>query len=228
MRWCVYILRDPRDHAVRYVGWTSQALPARLARHLYEARRVVNHRCNWLRSLLALGLAPTIHVIERGRGDEWAVRERYWIARFRSIGADLVNGTDGGEGAAGARRSPETRARISRAARGRVLSVEGRAAHGAGQRARWSREEERSAQARRMRAVAGRSTWRENVTSAAQRNARRGEASIGARLTEADVVEIRRVAASHGRGSGVALAQRYGVSKSTICDILARRTWRHV
>lgn len=54
----------------------------------------------------------------------------------------------------------------------------------------------------------------------------RGEAHANAKLTTVQVLEIRRL-----RSEGVlsrALAQKYGISKRCINDIIARDTWKHL
>lgn len=126
--WFVYLLRDPRDNAIRYVGWTLLAPDERLREHLRERQRNNrHHRARWIKCLARLQLAPTIHVVQRGRGDGWADAERKWIARCRADGCDLVNGTDGGEGVPGHRHSEETRRRLSEIMRGReVPALQGR------------------------------------------------------------------------------------------------------
>lgn len=48
-----------------------------------------------------------------------------------------------------------------------------------------------------------------------------------ARLTEAEVVVIRELFAT-GKWSHQALAERYNVARTTISDILHRRTWKHL
>ena len=54
----------------------------------------------------------------------------------------------------------------------------------------------------------------------------RGESHGGAKLTEEKVIEIRR---RHGDGEAVkALAAEFGVSSSTVSNIIARRIWKHV
>lgn len=54
----------------------------------------------------------------------------------------------------------------------------------------------------------------------------RGAAHHGAKLTDADVVEIR--AARRAGESVDVLATRFGVSRATISHIATRRTWKHV
>jgi hypothetical protein len=96
--------------------------------------------------LLSLGCRPIIEVIDEVEGDGNEA-ERAWIVTYRLEGHNLVNATDGGEGGtpseevrkklvdAAYRRpppSPETRAKISAAGRGRVVSAETRARISAG------------------------------------------------------------------------------------------------
>jgi uncharacterized protein YjcR len=50
---------------------------------------------------------------------------------------------------------------------------------------------------------------------------------FGARLTESDVLAIRR-AYAEGNTTQDLLANRYGVSQSTINAVLQRRTWKDV
>lgn len=54
----------------------------------------------------------------------------------------------------------------------------------------------------------------------------RGSALTQAKLTEADVAIIR--AATTGYGTGVRLAERYGISQSAISSIRKGKCWKHV
>lgn len=53
----------------------------------------------------------------------------------------------------------------------------------------------------------------------------RGSSNSDAKLSEADVLDIRRRAASERQ---VSLAIEYGVSASNISNIIARRIWKHI
>jgi len=110
----VYALKDP-DGAVRYIGWSIYP-QKRLLTHIRVAKsgREVNHRTNWILSLAAKGLTPTLDVIEENVID-FSRRERFWIAYFRSLGARLTNGTEGGEGMLGHRMSGRTKKALSEA-----------------------------------------------------------------------------------------------------------------
>ena len=96
-----YLLLCPESGAVRYVGITKAPLKWRLNNHLSEARcgRKPSRRCAWIQSLLRRGLAPNIqHDVDVPDGANWEEVERERIAFFKAIGADLVNGTEGGIG----------------------------------------------------------------------------------------------------------------------------------
>jgi hypothetical protein len=128
----IYALCDPETHAVRYVGFTSKTLEERLRGHLKE--RKTCHRKNWIKSVVARGLKPEISVIEEFFDANWQERERYWIAYYRSIGSDLVNGTDGGDGIPNP--TEEVRRKISLGQLGRIQTPEHRRKNGDANRGR--------------------------------------------------------------------------------------------
>lgn len=57
----------------------------------------------------------------------------------------------------------------------------------------------------------------------AKRIGMRGQSQWQSKLTESDVIEIRK-----SKLSGLELSEKYGVSKQTICGIMKRRSWKHV
>jgi hypothetical protein len=60
-------------------------------------------------------------------------------------------------------------------------------------------------------------------------NAARGMRQGSAKITDDTVLEIRRRYIHHDRRNGAsAMARRYGISKSSVFNILTKRTWRHV
>jgi len=118
--WVIYVLVDPRNGKIRYVGKTVEP-QKRVRWHMNEAAnsRDNSYRLNWLRSLAAANLKPTMTIVETGIGD-WERAERQWIKKYQVEGAELVNGTPGGEGwTAGMRRSEENRAKVSASKRGK-------------------------------------------------------------------------------------------------------------
>jgi len=111
----IYALCDPETHGVRYVGQTIQKVEDRFKRHLKDRHH--NHKTAWIKSLQSRGLAPELIIIEYADDSCWQEREMYWIAYYRSIGVNLVNSTDGGDG--GLNPSPETRLKRSQSLTGR-------------------------------------------------------------------------------------------------------------
>ncbi len=120
--WFIYVLFDPRDGFVRYVGWTTSPR-VRLRDHV-KPSRLVGHqaRDRWIAKLVSSGLTPTMAVIEVGHG-LWAAAERKWIAYFRFFGAELLNHTDGGEGTPGRQHTQATKAAMSAKRKGRKPSA---------------------------------------------------------------------------------------------------------
>lgn len=113
--WAIYTLLEPGTNDIRYVGVTHRAPRQRLCEHISKANcraRGRSHRECWIRSLLKRGLRPAVEVIERGEGEAWPEVEMKWIAIYRSLGARLVNATDGGDGTSGHKWSAEERAAI--------------------------------------------------------------------------------------------------------------------
>lgn len=133
--WEIYTLSDPRTLRARYVGVTFVGGAARCRSHCDNALKGRTHRDYWIRSLLRLGYRPIYLVLEYGQGVGWQDRERFWIAIHRKF-CDLTNLTDGGEGTPGHRCSPETRAKIGAASKGRPYSSETRAKMGAANKGR--------------------------------------------------------------------------------------------
>lgn len=107
--WTIYALVDPTTTTVRYIGWTTSKLAKRLSSHKSECLRRKSdgtwythyYRVNWLRQLYLAGTPPIIQSVEVGCGLGAAEAEQKWIKYYREQGANLVNGTDGGEGAVG-------------------------------------------------------------------------------------------------------------------------------
>lgn len=121
MKTAIYGLADPRDGQLRYVGKTVGPLARRLGRHLNASSRRKNRKDRWIANLIAKDLRPEIFEIEVA--DDWVEAERFWIAYFRAIGADLVNHTSGGEGEPGFRVAEDTKRRISIGNKGKPKSA---------------------------------------------------------------------------------------------------------
>lgn len=125
----IYGLVDPRNSQLRYIGQSSTSLD-RPSRHWRTKRfREANDHCHcWVRNVLSSGQKPSIVVIQVF--DDFEIlndAEIFWIAYFRKAGHRLTNMTDGGGGTRGVpsawkgkELSPEHRAKIGKASKGRI------------------------------------------------------------------------------------------------------------
>lgn len=98
--WLIYILCDPRIGdavtRIRYVG-STQNTALRLRQHLKKPPRACP-RTEWIKALRPL--RPILEVVDTASAD-WEDVEREWIRRYRQMGCDLFNVTDGGLGGVG-------------------------------------------------------------------------------------------------------------------------------
>jgi GIY-YIG catalytic domain-containing protein len=97
---------------IRYIGKANDPYQ-RFERHLNTKEKC--HRGNWIRSLPARGLSLQLEILDEVPEAEWQFWETEYIRVFRAIGFNLVNETDGGDGASvgnkfnlGRKHSPET------------------------------------------------------------------------------------------------------------------------
>jgi group I intron endonuclease len=112
----IYVLIDPRNNELRYVGLTTQPLAKRFHNHLDSARRgASSHVYNWMRQVMETGQVPLIVQIESCDSlEELCEREVDFMAYFKSIGCRLTNQAKGGSrGMAGFKHSEETCAKMS-------------------------------------------------------------------------------------------------------------------
>lgn len=220
----IYVLVDPISQEVRYVGKTIKCLSDRLRVHIWAAKRGnKTHRCNWIRSLLNAGLEPAIREIEMVDGD-WAAREQFWIAKFKSEGVRLTNATAGGEGWHGLKHSAETKRKIGDAQRGKTIPPEARKKQAAAMSGRTLSDEHR---AKVSAALIGRVVGPEvKAKLSAQRKGVpfpqcAGERNGRAVLTRAQADEIRN---SSGPVKRFVLA--YGITDTTAYNIRKGVLWK--
>lgn len=119
MKVCIYVLKDPQDGSVRYVGKSNETrVSKRLNEHCQAKRLKVNrYKENWIKSLLLVDLKPVLEIIETCTSRNWQHREKYWIKYYRKLSGNLTNDTDGGNGSLCIRsrkHSVENREKISR------------------------------------------------------------------------------------------------------------------
>ena len=124
---CVYeITHKDSPRIVRYVGITKHDnIEIRMRSHLAASKRKTSKFYIWLREN-ADGAVIT-KVTDNLSWDEACLEERTRIAELRNAGVNLLNSTNGGDGAFGVVQSEEHRAKISSSNKGRVFSEEHRA-----------------------------------------------------------------------------------------------------
>lgn len=129
----IYTLSDPITGKTRYVG-KAKELSKRIRNHYKPSNlKQKTHKNNWLVFLLKNNLRVVVSIIEICEDDNRLNEcEKKWISYFKSIGYDLTNGTDGGDGGkmsdesikkmikkkTGKKMSEETKLKISKAHKG--------------------------------------------------------------------------------------------------------------
>ena len=122
----IYGLIDPRTNLIAYIGQTTLSLELRLKAHInsINSKKDKSKRKNWISSIVNSGKKICIELIDEVPKCDWEFWERHYIKLFKSCGAKLYNGTDGGNGILtqrlfdskkGQKQSPE-RAELSRKA----------------------------------------------------------------------------------------------------------------
>lgn len=114
------------DHEYRYVGKTTQALKVRFGQHLTAARA----GRPWAVSKWIMKHGPeNIRVCVLATFDKTSIewiddRETFYIAQYRDlIEKENLNLTDGGDGSAGYKHTPETLAKLSAAKKGKKYTL---------------------------------------------------------------------------------------------------------
>lgn len=111
----IYLLCEPDGETPRYIGKANNPWK-RAEGHVKEALGGKNtHKCCWIRKLFKQGQSFVTMVLEKVTEDKWQERESHWIAHYRSLGYEICNATDGGEGLKNP--SEETRKKIAEEAR---------------------------------------------------------------------------------------------------------------
>jgi hypothetical protein len=121
MKTNIYVLIDPRNNSIKYLGKTIKSLNKRLSSHMIDNSK--SKKSSWIKSLKSQNLKPIIQLVDVVEND-WEFWEEYWITNIKMLGIDLLNHTNGGEGMYGYIPTQETREKWSKAFKGRKKSKE--------------------------------------------------------------------------------------------------------
>lgn len=95
IKYYIYTLLHPITKEIRYVGFTSKP-DIRLKQHIIL--RYKDHKTNWIKSMLAIGLQPEMKIIDEvACKDEALELEKSYIRNLKLLGIRLTNSTIGGE-----------------------------------------------------------------------------------------------------------------------------------
>lgn len=208
----LYVISFPNGK--EYVGMTRKNTRSRLLNHIAQAKRGSKQAVHCaMRKYQNGGIVASVEKAVFCASVDDLGRDEYLSILFkRRKGITLYNMTEGGEGRSGYLVSDETKKKIS-IANSKKKNCEARAA---GVKTESARE--------RMSASAKRSWTDERKEYAASQ--RRGSLAWQAKLTECDVVEIRKMLSVGD--SCAAISRIYKVTPECISRIKIGKSWSHV
>jgi predicted GIY-YIG superfamily endonuclease len=112
----IYVLIDPRDDRVKYVGQTRDP-KSRMWNHISNRARLP-----FVQELYTEGLRPRLTVVQQCALEIADEREAWWIQHYRTLGEPLVNRTNGGRGVPGWVHPEDARVKIRMANSRRVYT----------------------------------------------------------------------------------------------------------
>lgn len=94
----IYALKDPRTDKIRYIGKANDP-DERYRNHINKCRDKNTHKRNWINNLRQEKLKPILEVLEEVPIEQWKDYEKMYIKKYINEGCDLMNYTEGGDGA---------------------------------------------------------------------------------------------------------------------------------
>lgn len=116
----IYVLRDPNDNEIRYVG-KSDNPKERIIEHIRKSKYKKTYKNNWIQKLLKEDKKPIMEIIDTVQKYEWSEKEKYWVKYYKDKGYNLTNLTEGGDGG---NFGDEINKLISQKLKGRVFTEE--------------------------------------------------------------------------------------------------------
>lgn len=105
----IYGLIDPRTGELKYIGKSQHGI-TRFKQHLkpYSLKKH-NHKNNWIKLLLSLGLMPEFIILETlSNPNDLFQAEEFWYEYYLGLGCNLTNSTKCGQGTNGYHHREET------------------------------------------------------------------------------------------------------------------------
>lgn len=94
----IYVLKDPITNKIRYVGKSNKP-EYRFKNHINNCRDKNTRKRNWINELRKEKIKPILEIIDIVPVEEWKKYEKIYIKKYIESGCDLVNYTEGGDGA---------------------------------------------------------------------------------------------------------------------------------
>lgn len=203
--WVIYGLRLRTETEYRYVGQTQFGAEYRLGRHRHMSKYRDLPVYLWMRKHNDV-VIDVLEKVPEGDLKDLDAKEIEWIARLRSEGHELLNCTEGGKSSY----TQTSEARAKRVRTGADHYNYGKK-HSAETRAKLSA-------ARRLRVTS-------ESTKQKMSDKRKGADNNNSKLTVEDVLAIR---ALEGSMTGIAIAEKFGITPANVSSILRRKTWGNV
>jgi len=199
-----------------YIGKTEYTLATRKRQHAFRAK-VNDKRTTFQLAILEHGGVNAFKWVQIDTAEteaELNAKEEMWVDHYKADNPEY--GYNIFKGGANAKHTAETKRKISEAQKGRIFSDEHR---------RKIREAKKNIFPETCRKLSE-SHKGKHLTAETRRKqskAHRGEKAPAAKLTEAQVRQIK-IALARG-ASGVSLARQYGVSAQIVSDIKRGKAW---
>lgn len=92
----IYTLSCPISGDIRYVG-KSNSPKGRYSKHKQMSDNNKSKNL-WINSLIIVGLKPTLAILDEVKISEWKDKEKFYITKFKELGCELFNVTNGSNG----------------------------------------------------------------------------------------------------------------------------------
>lgn len=120
---CVYGIECPDTRKIIYIGKTIGTLRKRYFEHIQDSKRYNTRISRWMQKRISENKTPRIIPLFCSHPFSLNDAERAFIKQYKEQGFQLLNLTDGGEGALGHVHTEEHKAKISSFMKGRPKST---------------------------------------------------------------------------------------------------------